>query len=158
MDSAEPVTRALEALFDRRRPDGSLRWTPQDVFAARAVLLLDLARRGEAERLPAAVLAELGQVLERAGIDATTPPEAVEGRVRAFFEALAFDRAILLELDGALRSAGEQGEVDPGAGQAAFRRLTDQAPVTAPRVGEAPGPGGTSAQSLAQSLGVKVRI
>jgi hypothetical protein len=158
MSAPAAVASALAALFEERRADGTPRWSPEDIAAARAVLLLDLARRGEAPHLAAPILAELGELLERIGIDATTLPARVEAKVDAFFASMVFDRAILAALDGALRrsTAPDGVEAAPG-GHDAYRRLTDQAPATAPRVGESPREG-TQVQSLAQRLGVKVRI
>jgi hypothetical protein len=158
MSSAEVLADALFELFRQTRDDGAARWTDEDVLAARSVLLLEVVRRGELEQLGAPQQAEVAALFASIGLDEESAPEAVEPAVARYFNALRFDPQILVELDRTLKRVSGADRVETASVTAqAYRRLTEGAQMTAPKVGEE-ARGGTPAQSLAQSLGVKVRI
>ncbi len=158
MSSAEAIADALFELFHQTGDSGAARWSDDDVLAARSVLLLEIVRRGELEQLGPSQQAEVAALFAAIGLDEDSAPDAVEPAVARYFSALRFDPLILVELDRTLKRASGADRVESASSTAqAYRRLTEGAPVTAPRVGEE-ARGGTPAQSLAQSLGVKVRI
>jgi len=62
--------KALDTLVNRKKADGTHKYTPKDVHALRSMLLLELARRNEVDNLSETSQAELALTLELIGIGA----------------------------------------------------------------------------------------
>lgn len=158
---SEPTAaEALRELFEQKKKDGSPKWTASDVSAVRAVFLLEIARRSELDTLDGPQRVELAVLLDEIGINEGTDPKQVDKLVKAHFTKLKINAAILVKVDGILRRFRKREDRLEAASVASaeVQRLLDQDALKAPHVGEEAPEDSTQAQSLAQSLGVKVRI
>lgn len=103
----------LNAIFRERDARGKPRWKPQDIQAVRNFLLLDLCRRGEGLKLNEANKMELGMLLEAIGLEESTPPEEVDGLVRAFFQKNPIPPAMVERLQKLfIERAGDRSTLD----------------------------------------------
>src|SRR5262245_40216532 len=100
--------RALDTLVNRKGPDGLLKYTPKDVHALRSLLLLEIARRGEAEELSEMSTFELGLTLSLIGIGAGTPPEQVLPLIEKYYRGLNINPDIFIEFNDLLGMLGKQ--------------------------------------------------
>jgi hypothetical protein len=151
---------AFDKLVNRKNPDGSLKYTPKDVHALRAILLLELARSGLAEELSDSSKQELFLTFKLIGIDDKTDPAEVKGLVEKYFKELEINPEILLEFNDLLvllhQKRDRVEEVEHNEQE--FDRFTEKEGPKAPKVDDPVPEDSTHAQTLTLNLGGKVRI
>lgn len=159
-DDPGPLSEELAQLFDERKADGSPRFKDADVKAARAIILIEIMRRGGYPELPKEAQAEAAKLLSDLGFEDKTAPKDVDVLVERYFKAQSVGPAIFRAMEKIIARHKKLGDhveaVDPNS--AAFRRLTDKDVERAPHVAEDAPEDATHAQTLAQNLGYKVRI
>lgn len=158
----QPTTMAdaLRDVLEEKNAKGAPKFGAVDARAAQAIIYLELARRQDPEIFTQEQKLKLAELLDEIGIDENTDPAQVSGLVREYFTKLKANPAIFVKLDRMLKRFKKVEDrleaADQGA--SAYQKLTDQEGPKAPGLDEKAPEGSKAAQSLAQSLGVKVRI
>jgi hypothetical protein len=158
--SQSAIARALDALFDQKKPDGSPRFTDADIHASRVLVYLNLARRGEIDALTEARKQELADILDLIGITPATAPEVAQELVEGYFEKLPLNPDVFVEMDRIFvmySTKGDRVEAVVGS-EKAYDRLTEKETPKAPQMGEEAPKDSQHAQTLTLNLGGKVRI
>lgn len=159
---AEPETmaEALQRVLDEKKVDGTPKFGPLEVRGVQAIIYLELARRGDPTVFTHEQKVELAGLLDEIGVDENTDPAAVAGLVKDYFVKLKANPAIFIKLDRLLKRFKKIEDRLEAADQSslAFQKMTEQEGPKAPGLDEKAPEGSKAAQSLAQSLGVKVRI
>jgi len=150
----------VEALFQEKDARGRPKFGEVDAKAVLAVVLLEFARRQELEALSPAGRVELARLLDVIGISDQTAPEQVKPLMQRFFKELGANAAIFVAIHRILaRRKKVNDRIEAADASAAiYQKLAARDAPTAPGVEDQAPEGSKSAQSLAQSLGVKVRI
>ena len=153
-------SKSLDKLVSRKNPDGSLKYTPKDVHALRAMLLLEMARRNEVDNLSEASRIELALTLELIGINAATKPEAVMPLVEKYYRSLEINPDIFVELNDLLALLGKSKDRVEAIGETskAYDKMMEKEGPKAPKVDDPVPENAEHAQTLTLNLGGKVRI
>jgi hypothetical protein len=162
--SAEAPSRLaveLRKMLVEKKPDGTPRFSDVDRRAVQAVIYIELARRHQDlsvfDHQQKVTLAEL---LDEIGVSEHTDPADVAGLVRDYFMKLNANAAVFVRLDRLLKrfkKIDDRVEAIKET-ETAYSKLTEQDAKAAPSHDDKAPDGSKPAQSLAQSLGVKVRI
>ncbi len=152
--------RALDRLLTRKNPDGTFKYSAKDVHALRGMLLVEIARRGEADQLSDASKVELLLTLELIGISAQTSPEAVTPMVLKYFRSLDVNPGLIEEfvkMIGLLQKGKDRVEAVADTSKT-YDKMMEKEPVKAPKAGDPVPEDAEHAQTLTLNLGGKVRI
>jgi hypothetical protein len=154
------IARALDKLFEEVKPDGSPRFTIVDIHAARAMILLEIARRQELHTLDQARKEELAYTLDLIGIKPTTDPALMMGLIERYFKRLELNPDLFPEMARIFKMFDKKGDRVEAvvAAEKAYDKMTEKEAQQAPAVGEKPPEGSERAQTLTLNLGGKVRI
>jgi hypothetical protein len=152
--------KALDTLVNRKNGDGTHKYTPKDVHALRALLLLEIARRNEVDNLSETSKAELALTLELIGIGAQTPPEMVMPLVEKYYRGLDINPDIFIEFNDLLVMLGKQKDrVEAVADTSkAYDKMMEKEGPKAPKLDDPVPKDAEHAQTLTLNLGGKVRI
>jgi hypothetical protein len=158
--SKSPIARALDKLFDEKKPDGTPRFSDVDVHAARGLILLEIARRQELDTLSEDRKIELAYLLDLIGIKPATDPSLMMGLIERYYKKLDINPDLFLEMSRIMKMFGKKGDRVEAmdAAEKAFDKLTEKETPLAPTVGEKPPEDTQQAQTLTLNLGGKVRI
>lgn len=154
------IARALDKLFEETNADGTPRFNIVDVHAARAMILLEIARRQELHTLDQERKEELAYTLDLIGIKPTTDPALMMGLIERYFKKLEINPALFQEMARIFKMFDKKGDrveaID--VTEKAYDKLTEKEGHAAPAVGEKRPEGSEHAQTLTLNLGGKVRI
>jgi hypothetical protein len=152
--------RALDKLV-KKRVNGEYKYTAKDVHALRTLLLLEVARRDEVEKLGDASKLELAMALDLIGIGAATPPDKVFGLVEKYYRGLDVNPDIFADFFDLLEllAKGKDRVEAVQSTNKAYEKLADRGgDLVAPKDGDPVPEDAEHAQTLALNLGDKVRI
>src|SRR5687767_4489560 len=132
--SKSPVARALDKLFDEKKPDGTPRFTIVDIHVARTMILLEIARRQEIDTLTEDQKMELAYTLDLIGIKPATDPSLMKGLVERYFKKLDVNPDLFIEMAGIFERLVKKGDrVEAiAATEKAYDKLTDKEAAVAP--------------------------
>jgi hypothetical protein len=158
--SQTPIARALDKLFDEKKPDGTPRFSIVEIHAMRSMILIEIARRGEIDNLSPDRKQELAFLFDLIGLTPHTDPAVAPELVKKYFKNLDLTADLFIEMDRIFKMYGSKGDrvemVE--AAEKAYDKLTDKEGPLAPQVGEKPPENTQQAQTLTLNLGGKVRI
>ena len=153
------ASKELLAIFSKKDKDGNYIYDRDDWIFAREFFLLEIVRRGETDILPDEIFIELLALFADIGITQSTPSEQVSKLVKAYFDKKPVNPFVLEEI-GKI-AAKNMGEIDDLEGAdhcaEAYKKLSGTT-LTAPQEGDKAPENSENAQTLAQQLGIKVRI
>lgn len=152
--------RALDKLLNKKNADGSMKYSAKEVHALRSMLLLEIARRGETDKLSEASQAELALSLHLIGITGQTSPEMVMPLVKKYYTNLGIKPDIIAEfwdLLGLLAKGKDRVEA-VGQTEKAYEKMTEREAATAPKPDDPVPEDSEHAQTLALTMGDKIRI
>lgn len=152
--------RALDKLLNKKNPDGSFKYSAKEVHALRSMLLLEIARRGEAEKLSEASQAELAMALHLIGITGQTSPEMVMPLVQKYYKGLGINPDIIAEFWDLLTmlTKGKDRVEAVGQTEKAYEKMTEKEAAKAPKEDDPVPEDSEHAQTLALTMGDKIRI
>jgi hypothetical protein len=154
--------RELDRLVDKKNPDGTPRYTPKDIHALRSMLLLEIARRGnaEVEKLSDSSKVELSFALELIGITPHTNPALIMGMVEKYYRDLGINPEIIIEFNDMLTMLGKQKDRVEAVEQTqkAYDKMMEKDGPKAPKADDPVPEDAEQAQTLTLNLGGKVRI
>lgn len=152
--------RALDKLVNKRE-GGQLKYSAKDVHALRTLLLLEIARKDEVEKLGSASKLELAMALDLIGIGAATPPDQVFGLVEKYYRGLGCNPDIFAEFFELLEllNKGKDRVEAVQSTNKAYDKLADRdGSLKAPKEDDPVPDDAENAQTLTLKLGDKVRI
>jgi len=158
--SKRSFAKAFDRLLNRKKADGSFKYSAKDVHGLRAALLLEIARRDEVDQLSEESKLELALALNLIGITANTQPEEMTPLVEKYFKALAIDPDLLDEFGkmlGLLRKGKDRVEAVADTVKA-YNNMMEREAVSAPKADDPVPENSEHAQTLTLNLGGKVRI
>lgn len=152
--------RALDKLLNKKNPDGTLKYSAKDVHALRSMLLLEIARRGETDKLSEASQAELAMALHLIGITGQTAPEMVMPLVEKYYKNLGINPDIIAEFWELLNmlAKGKDRVEAVDETEKAYDKMTEKEAAKAPREDDPVPEDSEHAQTLALTRGDKIRI
>src|SRR5262245_28320441 len=135
-----PVARALDKLFDEKKPDGTPRFSIVEIHAMRSMILIEIARRGEIDQLSDERKKELAFLFELIGLTPQTNPDLAYGMVQKYFKNLDLSPDLFVEMDRIFKMYASKGDRLEAIEKAekAYDKLTDKDAPAAPQVGEKP--------------------
>ena len=142
------ATRELEALLEKKGPDGQPLFSDDEVREVVPLLAAGIARGFPGAELPKFVVECIGDVAIKAGIDQATPAAMVWPTLERYY--LEHPSPLVAQIEGILRRVGAGGAIDGArAAAAALGVVTSMKPLDG---GERPGgtvPAGPAARFAA---------
>lgn len=158
--SKRSFAEAVDQIVNRKNPDGTLKYTPADVHALRAMMLLELTRQNLVDDLSETSKAELALTLELIGISEQTNPDQVFSLIEKYYKSLEINADIFIEFNDMLAMLGQQKDRVEGVDDSskAYDKMMERDGPKAPKHDDPVPEDAEHAQTLTLNLGGKVRI